>query len=107
MAKVIITRALREEVFKAENLFLLMKSLENSPQKGKAVGNVGKIVIKELKHEKWRFYFITDGHLVKFGTADKLTTLLIKFVRMSEKKDQKRVIREIKHMLNSLGFDSL
>ncbi|HIH32077.1 TPA: hypothetical protein HA235_05195 [Candidatus Woesearchaeota archaeon] len=111
MAKVVITESLKEEVFRkfkqeSENIFLLMKSVEISPNKGKALGNVEGIVIKEIKYNKFRFYFITDGHILKFGTDDELYNLLIKFVRMSEKKDQNKVINEIKDILKSIGFDA-
>lgn len=112
MAKVIVTASLKEEVLRrfkgeSEKIFLQMKSLENDPHKGKALGNVAGIVIKEIKHEKYRFYFISDGHVLKFGTDDELAGLLIKFVRMSEKKNQQKVIDEIKMILKSMGFDAL
>lgn len=112
MAKVIITKNLQEEIFKkfkaeSEKIFILMKSLESNPNKGKTVGNVGGVVIKELKYGKFRFYFITDGHLLKFGNKEEIASLLIKFIRMSEKKDQEKVIKEIKRILNTMGFESL
>src|SRR3989344_2393081 len=112
MAKVVITRALQEEVlsrFKAlaQDIFLSMKSLEENPHKGKAIGHVGGIVIKEIKYEKYRFYCITDGHVLKFGSADEIAVLLLKFVRMSEKKDQQKIIGEIKNILKSIGFEKL
>lgn len=111
MAKVIITASLKEEILKkfkalSENIFLQMKSLETNPHKGKALSHVAEIVIKELKYEKYRFYFITDGHILKFGTEDELASLLIKFIRLSEKKDQKKIISNIKAVLKSMGFDS-
>jgi hypothetical protein len=112
MAKVIITKTLKEEIlrrFKAdsEKIFQRFKSLEKEPKKGKSVGHVAGIVIKELKYEKFRFYFITDGHKLKFATEDELASLLIKFIRMSEKKDQQKTIAEIKNILKSFGFDRL
>ena len=111
MAKVVITRALREEVFKtfkasSEKIFLQMQSLEEEPHKGKALAHVAKIIIKELRHENYRFSFITDGRVLKFGTQDELVTLLIKFIKMSEKKDQQRIIDSIKAALRSMGFDA-
>jgi len=112
MAKVIITKALREEVFNtfksdAVEIFGFMKTLEANPQKGKALGHVEGIVIKELKYKKFRFYFITDGHVLKFGTEDEFSGLLIKFVRMSDKKEQQKTIEEIKKVLKSFGFEKL
>jgi hypothetical protein len=110
MARVIIGKALQEEVekkFRAESkkIFFAMKSLEQFSHKGKALGHVQDIVIKELKYGKFRFYFITDGHQLKFGTQEELAGLLIKFVRMSEKKNQQKAIEGIKETLKSLGFE--
>ena len=110
MAKVIITKALREEIFsrfkaESEAIFQRMKQLESQPARGKTVGSAGGIVIKELKYQKFRFYFITDGHVLKFGSADELASLLIKFVKMSDKKDQQKTIDIIKNILKSLGFE--
>ena len=110
MAKVIITDSLKKEVFKvfkslSEDVFSLMKSLENNPHKGKALGHASGFVIKELKYNKYRFYFITDGNILKFGTEDEIADLLIRFIRMSDKKDQQRMIEDIKDVLKSMGMD--
>jgi hypothetical protein len=112
MAKVVITASLKEEIYKrfkaeSEKILLLMKSLETEPHKGKALSHVAEIVIKELKYGSSRFYFITDGRMLKFGTEDELAALLIKFVRMSDKKNQQKTINEIKNALKSMGFDAV
>ncbi|MEK6960609.1 MAG: hypothetical protein AABX47_05525 [Nanoarchaeota archaeon] len=106
MAKVIITKGLEEEVnkrFKGQSVevFELMLTLEDQPKKGKIVGVVGGIIIKELKYGVYRFYFITEGYKVKFLKSDELRDLLIKFVRMSDKDRQEEVISEIKSVLKA------
>jgi hypothetical protein len=108
MAKVIITPALEEEInsiFKHESIeiFSLLNTLKQNPKKGKEVGCVGKVVIKEVKYKKYRFYFLTDGYKIKFLKVEELQDIIIKFVRMSEKKDQKKTIEEIKCILRKLG----
>ena len=80
-----------------------MKDLEENPKKGKPVGQVSGIVVKELKYENYRFYFITDGFKIKMLQKEELDDLLIKFVRMSDKKSQQKTIDEIKHILRSVG----
>ena len=77
--------------------------LEENPHKGKPVGQVGGIVIKELKFENYRFYFIADGFKIKMLQKEELDDLLIKFIRMSDKKTQQKVIDEIKVILRELG----
>ena len=111
MAKVIITKKLGEEInkkFKGESvkIFDLMRSLEESPHKGKIVGQVSGIVIKEIRYGSFRFYFITDGFKIKLLGKDELENLLIKFVKMSDKKTQQKVINEIKYVLRNFGEDN-
>ncbi len=108
MAKVEITESLYKEVerkFKHEafRIIDLMQTLEQFPKKGKALGTVGGIVIKELKYGSFRFYFITDGFKLKCLKEEELIELLIRFVRMSDKKHQQETINEIKQVLKILG----
>ena len=108
MAKVIITTELEEEInkkFKDESveIFELIYSLEKNPKKGKPVGQIAGIVIKELKYKNFRLYFVTDGFKVKFLQISELNDLLIKFIRMSNKKTQQKTIEEIKDVLRKFG----
>jgi hypothetical protein len=108
MAQVIIAESLEKEInkrFKSESIkiFEFMESLEENPKKGKPVGQVGGVIIKELKYNNFRFYFVTDGFKLKFLQISELNNLLIKFVRMSDKKTQQKTIEEIKKILKKFG----
>ncbi len=108
MAIVYIQSSLERKIkkkFKKESIkiFSLLLSLEQEPKKGKEIGKVGNIVIKELKYKKFRFYFVSDNYKIKFLAIDELKDVIIKFVRMSEKKDQQQTINEIKTVLRNLG----
>lgn len=108
MAKVIITLQLKEEIYtrfkgQSTKIFELMYALADNPHKGKPLGNVGALVIKELRYENYRFYFITDGFKIKVLKKEELDYLIIKFVRMSDKKTQQKTIDEIKEILRKLG----
>lgn len=108
MAKVILTGKLEEEInkkFKRESIkvFELIYSLQENPKKGKELGKVGGIVIKELRYEGFRFYFITDGYKIKMIEENELNDLIIKFVKMSDKKNQQKTIDEIKSILRKFG----
>jgi hypothetical protein len=110
MVQVIILESLKDEIlkkFKGESkiIFRQMYSLAENPHKGKLVGNIGGIVIKELKYNSFRFYFITDGYKLKIMDKSKLEELLIRFVRMSDKKEQQKTIDEIKKILIKCDFD--
>lgn len=108
MAKVMISETLKDEILnkfkgEAKKIFKQMYSLEKNPKKGKLLGTVGGVVIKEIRYKKYRFYFITDGFKIKLLNIDELNNLLIKFVRMSDKKTQQKVIEEIKTLLRTFG----
>ena len=109
MAIVRITNSLEKEInkkFKKKSIkvFEHLYSLEENPKKGRPLGNVGKIVIKELRYEGgFRFYFITDGFKLKVFKTEELKDLLIKFVKMSDKNSQQKTIDEIKYVLRNLG----
>ena len=108
MAKVEIAESLYREIekrFKQEawEIIDLLQTLEHSPKKGKLLGTVGGIVIKELKYKSFRLYFVTDGFKLKFFNEDALTEVLIRFVRTSDKKRQQETIEEIKQILRSIG----
>ena len=108
MAKVMISETLKDEILKkfreeSKKIFKQMYSLEKNPKKGKLLGNVGGIVIKEIRYKKYRFYFVTDGYKLKIMGESDLKDLLIKFVRMSDKKSQQKVINEIREILRKFG----
>ena len=93
MAKVEITETLYLEIekkFKQEGHKVIdfLETLENHPKKGKALGIVGNILIKEIKYKSFRFYFIGDGYKLKCFTEEQLVDELLRFVRMSDKKHQ-------------------
>lgn len=108
MAKVEIVESLFQEIEKkfkqdATKIFDLMQELETNPHKGKLLGSVGGIVIKELKYTTFRFYFITDGFKLKCMHEEELVDLLLRFVRMSDKNHQQENINEIKYILKTIG----
>jgi hypothetical protein len=108
MAKVEIVESLFEEIEKtfkgrATLVFDLMEDLAEHPHKGKPLGAVGAMVVKEIRFEGFRLHFITDGHALKFLDEAQLVELLIRFVRMSDKKRQQQTIDEIKQVLRMIG----
>jgi hypothetical protein len=110
MARVSIAEDLKNEILKkfkeeSKTIFKQMYSLAENPHKGKELGHVGGIVIKELRYKSFRFYFITDGYKLKIMNQEKLVELLIRFVRMSDKKDQQQTINEIRKILLIFGLD--
>jgi len=111
MAKVEIVRSLVVEITKkfskheANTILDLIESLEDNPKKGKVLGTVGGIVIKEIKFNRFRFYFLADGFKIKVYSIEELSDELLRFVRMSNKKHQQKTIDEIKDVLRKIGWD--
>ena len=109
MAEIEIVKSLVLDIKKKFNskegneILDLIQSVSKSPRKGKPLGTVAGIVIKELKYRNFRFYFIADGYKMKFLKEEDLVDLLIRFVRMSDKKHQEETIKEIKRILISIG----
>ena len=110
MAKVEIIRSLFDEIqkrFKGEShkIIDLLETLEANPRKGKFLSSVGGIVLKEIRYNAFRFYFITDGEKLRVLDRESLASLLIKFIRMSDKKSQQKEIDEIKKILLTIGAE--
>ncbi len=111
MVKIEIVRSLVHKIKKtfdnkeANTVLDLIESI--SPKGGKPLGNVGSLVIKEIRYKKFRFYFIADGYKLKFFSEEELTDLLLRFVRMSDKKHQQETINKIKLILIELGPSGL
>jgi hypothetical protein len=106
--KIVIAEALKNEILKkfkqeSKKIFKQMYSLKDNPKKGKLIGNVGGIYIKEIKYKSFRFYFVTDGFKLKILGEENLIDILIKFIKMSDKKYQQETIEEIKKILFNVG----
>ncbi len=110
MIKIIILNSLRNEIFKkfkkdSNKIYTLIDELKSNPNKGKILGHIGNISIRELKYKTFRFYFILDGYKLNLFNKDKLEELLIKFIAMSKKNNQQKTVDGIKSILETLPFD--
>lgn len=63
--------------------------------------------IRELRYKTYRFYFILDAHKLYLFSVNQVKDLLIRFVRMSKKNDQRAAIKKIKSILIKMGEDGL
>jgi hypothetical protein len=108
MIKIIIMNSLRNEIYstlKKDSLkiYSLIERLKKNPKKGNVLGHVGNISIREIKYKSYRFYFIIGGHKLFLFSKRNINDLLIRFVKMSKKNNQEKVINEIKSILEKLG----
>lgn len=91
---------------KAKKIFHWMCQLKENPNRGKFVASIGFVELRELKYENsFRFYFFTNQKLVKVLEEDELQSMIIKFVEMSKKKEQQKIINKLKEDLKKYGFD--
>lgn len=105
MIKIIIPKRLRDDIlktFKKDSLkiFKLINTLKENPSKGKIIGPVGVMSLRELKFKNYRFYFIINGHQLILFTKQETEKLLIRFINMSTKNKQQKTIDHIKEMLS-------
>ena len=106
MVTIVITKELEREInkiFKEESIkvFELIYSLKENPQKGKSITQIGGILLKELKYKVFRIYFIQKGGTIKFYKNNELQSQLLKFIRISKKDNQQKIIEEIKQFLKN------
>lgn len=111
MAEVIITNDLKEKIYKkfkneSPEVLRLLYSLKENPRKGKPLTQISGILIKEIRYKSFRFYFIVDGYKIKLINDSELIDLLIKFIAMSDKKDQQETIDKIKDFLRRFGKEA-
>jgi len=110
VVKVKIVDSLLDEIekkFKGEShkVIDLLESLEKNSRKGKPLGIFAGMTVKELRYKNFRFYFIVEGHKLNVLSEEELIDLLIRFVRMSDKKSQQKAIGEIRSILIAVGVE--
>lgn len=107
MIKIIILNRLRDEIYKkfkrdSYKIFSLIGTLKENPNKGKVIGFVGDMCIREIKYKSFRFYFILNKNKLNLFNQNKLRDLLIRFIEMSKKNNQQKTINKIKEILKLL-----
>jgi len=110
MAKVLVDSKLVIKIdkkFRNKSLEVIswLRELEKNPKKGDLLRRVDNTAIKEIKFRGFRFYFIVNNYRIKVLKIEELTEELIKFVEMSNKQDQNRVIDKIERRLRAVGFE--
>ncbi len=107
IVKVTISKNLRNTIYKkfkkdSAKVYSLISSLKENVHKGKYLGRVSNIIIKELKYKTYRLYFIIDeGKLMLFEKGE-LKELLIRFLEISKKNEQQQTIDKIKLILRKV-----
>ncbi len=108
MVKVIIEQALvkklekkfnKQELRKLKELFL---SLQENPFQGDIVFTLGNVVVKEKKYKSFRFYFLHSKKILIIKDVDQLKEEIIRFIEMSKKNNQQKIIDKLKKMLKKL-----
>jgi len=105
--KIIVPKELRNKIQKlfkgnSSKVYKKILSLKENPNKGKFLFRLDTLILKELKYESFRFYFIIDGNKLFLFNEDQLEEILIEFLALSKKNDQEKTIKEIKEVLKML-----
>lgn len=98
-------KALKKALSKTEAKKVVEKLLKTKPTDGKFVSVVANIMIRERKEGSFRFYFIQRNTDVRFLTAEELSAHILKFIELSKKNNQQKVIDRLKEDLDKAGVD--
>lgn len=88
-----------KELKELKNLFF---SLQDNPFQGDLICTFGNIVLKEKRYKSFRFYFIHSRTLLIIKDMAELKDEIIRFIEMSKKNDQQKVIDKLKGILKKL-----
>lgn len=89
----------KQELKELKKLFL---SLQDNPYQGDLLYAFGKFVLKEKKYKTFRFYFLHSRKILVIKDIEKLKDEIIRFIDMSKKNNQQRIIDKLKEMMNKL-----
>lgn len=106
--KIIISKSLRNDIykkFKKESLkiYNLIETVRENPYKGKYLGKVSTLIIKELKYKNFRLYYLIDENKLILFKKEEIEELLVKFIALSTKNDQQKTINKIKLILERIN----
>lgn len=108
MVKVVIDVRLQKKLEKKFNkaelndLKQLFLSLQDNPFQGDFLHTFGSFVLKEKKYKSFRFYFLHSKKLLVIKDIADLKDEVIRFIEMSKKNNQQRVIDKLKNFLKAL-----
>jgi hypothetical protein len=89
----------KKELKELKKLFI---SLQDNPYQGNMLYAFGNFVLKEKKFKTFRFYFLHSRKILIIKEVTKLKDEIIRFIDMSKKNDQQKVIEKLKEMMNKL-----
>lgn len=89
----------KKELKEIKNLFL---SLQDNPFQGDLLYTFGNIILKEKKYKTFRFYFIHSRKILIIKDIKELQEELIRFIEMSKKNNQQKIINKLKTMMKKI-----
>ncbi|MBW2998785.1 hypothetical protein KY321_04555 [Candidatus Woesearchaeota archaeon] len=87
-----------------EDIINRINSFKDNFNQGKLITQIGLIQLKEIKLNKFRIYFLIDKNIIKVVKKEEVESI-IKFISISTKKNQQKIINKIKENLRDFGFD--
>jgi len=90
----------KQELKEIKNLFL---SLQDNPFQGDLLYAFGNVVLKEKKYKTFRFYFVHSRKILIIKDVEELKDELVRFLEMSKKNNQQKIIKKLKNMIKTLS----
>ena len=103
---VIFTKAFQKEYKKkvGKNDYYFKKLINLVPTDGKHLALIKDVELKEKILKTFRFYFVQKRNKIKVMTEQELKKHIIKFIKISKKNDQSKVIEKLKKDLKENNF---
>lgn len=89
----------KKELKELKRVFM---SLQENPYQGDLIYAFGNFVLKEKKYKTFRFYFLHSRKILIIKDVARLKDEIIRFIEMSKKNNQQKIIDKLKKMMNKL-----
>jgi hypothetical protein len=99
LVKKLEKRFKKKELKEIKELFL---TLQTTPYQGDLLYVFGGFALKEKKYKSFRFYFLHSRKLLIIKDVDELKDEIIRFIDMSKKNDQQKIINKLKELMSNL-----
>lgn len=98
-------KELKKNFSKKDAISTVKKLIQTKPTDGDYLTSVGNIILKEKRQNSFRFYYVQRLEETRFLSKEELKDFLIKFIALSKKNNQQKVIDKIKSDLKEFGLD--
>lgn len=98
-------KELKKNLSKKNAIDAVKKLMKTTPNEGDIIASIGNILLKEKRLNTFRFYFVQLQEGVRFLSKEELKEFLIRFIGLSKKNNQQKIIDKLKKQLQEFGMN--